>query len=190
MPRPLLRLLVVVHILMPVGAALLIIYLFTQIRNDITPLFENATTTISTATNTLNTELSQLGENFEPLANAVNTSQQALQTVLNFLRSTVFTIIDVVNTINPACSIGRTACIGKSLNVTLPTLIDLSFVDEISTSVNTITTQINNVVTGTTQAVSGYTSLLLAALLLFGAWMVSTWILFFVLLYSRMWRQT
>ena len=189
MLRPIIRLLVIAHILMPLGAALLILQMFAQIRSDVTPLFENASSRITRATDALGTELNALGDNFAPLANAVNATQRALQTILNFLRDTVFTVIDVVNTINPACSIGRVGCIGKSLNVQLPTVIDLTFIDEIGANINTVTSEIDAVVSGTTAAISGYSNLLVLALVLFAAWVVTSGVLFYVMLYSNLWRQ-
>ncbi|MBZ0293620.1 MAG: hypothetical protein K8L99_13720 [Anaerolineae bacterium] len=190
MLRRLLRLFLLAYFLMPAAAGFLVILTFVQIRNDVTPIYESASATISNAANTLNTELSNLGANFAPLASAVNAIRTALQAVLNFLRDTVYTLIDVVNGLNLACSIGGAACIPKSINITLPSLIDLSFINDISNSINQITTQVNQVVSTTTNAISTYTVILVLAVLVFVAWILLTYVLFVIFLYNGLWRST
>lgn len=190
MPRAILRLLLLVYFAMPLVAGLLVVLTFAQIRSDIAPVFETANVAISNATTALSTELHNLGDNFAPLASAVNALRSGLQAVLNFIRGTIYTLIDVVNGINVACSIGRTACIPKSFNIQLPQLIDLSFIDEITASVNDISTQVNTVVTTTTTAIGTYTTMITLALIVFIAWIVLTYILFFLLLYTGLWQRT
>lgn len=149
-----LRLLLVVYFLMPIAAIGLFAQTFVQFRSDAAPVYEAASASITSATNTLNRELSNLGANFAPLANAVNG-----------VRDTIYTLIDVVNGIN------------------------LAFIDNISSQLNTISTQVNSVVTTTTSALTGYMTLIGLAAAVFIAWIVLTYILFFVLLFTGLWRK-
>ena len=190
MLRLIFRLILLAYFVLPILAAVLVIQTFVQFRADVTPIYEAASTSIISATNTLDRELRNLGSNFAPLANAINTTRNALQDVLNFGRGTIYTMIDVLNGLNLACSVGRTACIPKSLNFTLPTLVNLTFLNNISNDLNTISTQVNNVVSTTTTAINAYTSMLTLALIAFIAWIVLTYILFFVFLYTNMWKGT
>ena len=190
MLRTMLRLVLIVYFIMPLVAGFLVIRTFTQIRDDITPIYETASTTISTATNALDAQVQRLGDNFKPLTAALNAIQSTLQTIVNFLRDTVYTVIDVVNGLNVACSVGRHACIPKNLNVHLPTLVDLSFIDDIASNISDITGQVNAVVTTTTTAISGYTSMIILAVVVFVAWMLLTYVLFMISLYSGLWRST
>lgn len=160
-----LRLLLVVYFLMPIAAIGLFAQTFVQFRSDVAPVYEAASASITSATNTLNRELSNLGANFAPLANAVNGVRNALQVVVNFIRDTIYTLIDVVNGIN------------------------LAFIDNISSQLNTISTQVNSVVTTTTSALTGYMTLIGLAAAVFIAWIVLTYILFFVLLFTGLWRK-
>lgn len=183
-----LRLFLLAYFVMPLVAGFLVIRTFVQIRDDLTPIYESASASISAATTTVNNELRNLGNNFAPLADAVNGIRNALQVVVNFLRDTVYTLIDVVNGINLACSIGGAACIPKSINVTLPTLIDLSFINEISAGITDISTQFNSIITTTTTTIGAYTTMLALAVIVFVAWVLLTYLLFFVSLYTGLWR--
>ena len=189
MLRAVLRLFLLVYFVMPLGAGLLVILPFIQIRSDIAPIYESASAAISSATTTLQTELRNLGNNFAPLANAVKAIRAALQVVVNFIRDTIYTLIDVVNGINLACSIGRTACIPKSINVTLPNLVDLSFINNISASINNISTQVNTVITTTTTAIGAYVTMLTLAVIVFIAWIALTYLLFIFFLYTGLWKR-
>jgi hypothetical protein len=190
MLRLILRLFLLAYFVMPVVAGFLVVGTFVQVRNDIAPIFESASATISTATTALENELRNLGNNFRPLVNAVNAIRRALQTIVNFLRDTVYTLIDVVNGINVACSIGRTACIPKSINVTLPTLIDLTFINNISASITDISNEVNTVITTTTTTIGSYVSMLTLAVIMFVAWMLLTYLLFIIFLYTGLWKRT
>lgn len=189
MARGVLRAFLLVYFLMPVATVLFVVLTFVQIRSDIAPIYEAASASITRATHNLNTELSGLSENFRPLADTVNAIRSALQTVINFLRDTVYTVIDVVNGLNLACSIGGAACIPKSLNVTLPTLVDLSFLDDIAANITVITTDLNNVVTTTTSAISAYLAMLLLAVGIFVVWILLSYVLFMVFLYQGLWKN-
>ncbi len=188
MLRTILRLFLLAYFVMPLAAGFLVIRTFVQIRDDLTPIYESAGATISAATTTVNNELRNLGRNFAPLADAINGIRNALQVVVNFLRDTVYTLIDVVNGLNLACSIGGAACIPKSINVTLPTLIDLSFINEISAGITDITTEFNHIITTTTTTIGAYTTMLALAVIVFVAWLLLTYLLFFVFLYTGLWR--
>ncbi len=190
MLRSALRLILLAYFIMPLVAGFLVIRTFTQIRDDITPIYETASTTISTATDALDTQVQRLGDNFKPLTTALNALQSTLQTIVDFLRNTVYTVIDVVNGLNVACSVGRHACIPKNLNVHLPTLVDLSFIDDIASNISAITGQVNTVVTTTTTTISSYTSMIVLAVAVFVGWMLLTYALFIVSLYSGLWRST
>ena len=190
MIRIVLRLFLLAYFVMPIVSGSLVVLTLAQIRNDVTPIVETARTTISDATSALGNELRNLGSNFAPLVNAVNAIRGALQTVINFLRDIVYTLIDVVNGMNLACSIGGAACIPKSLNVTLPTIIDLSFMDRISANITSVTDELNTVVTTTTSAIASYTSMIALAVLVFVAWMLLTYLLFIVFLYTGLWGRT
>ncbi len=183
------RLFLLAYFLMPVVAIILVIQTFLQIRSDVSPIFEAANIAISNAVSALETEARNLGNNFAPLADAVNATRNALQAVLNFLRNTVYTLIDVVNSLNLACSVGGTACIPKSINVTLPTLIDLSFINNISDNISGITSQVNNVITTTTTSINNYASMLMLAVLVFFIWTFLSFILFGVSLYTGLWKR-
>ena len=189
MLRTVLRLFLLAYFVMPLVAGVLVVLTFVQVRDDVTPIYEAASASISRATTALDAELQSLGDHFAPLANAVNAIGRALQTVVNFLRNTVYALIDVVNKLNVACSVGGRACIPKSLNVTLPTLIDLSFVDNISNNITDITTQFNNVITTTTTTISNYATMLALAVIVFVGWMLLTYVLFVVFLYAGLWKR-
>lgn len=190
MLRPVFRLFLLAYFVMPLLAVLLVALTFVQIRNDVTPIFESANAAISSATAALENEVRNLGNNFAPLVTAVNALRAGLQAVVNFIRDTIYTLIDVVNGLNLACSIGRTACIPKSINITLPRLIDLSFINTISANISAITTQVNTVVTTTTTTITSYASMIGLAVVLFVAWMLLTYVLFIVFLYTGLWRAT
>jgi hypothetical protein len=190
MLRPIFRLLLLAYFVMPLLSVFLVVLTLVQIRNDVTPVFEAANAAISSASAALENEVRNLGNSFAPLISAVNALRAGLQAVVNFIRDTVYTLIDVVNSINVACSIGRTACIPKSFNITLPTLIDLSFINNISRNITAITTQVNTVITTTTTTITSYAAMLTLAVMLFVAWMLLTYVLFIVFLYSGLWRRT
>ncbi len=185
-----LRVLLVVYFVLPIAASFLVVQTFAQIHSDVAPVYEAASASITRATSALDHELRNLGANFAPLATAINGIRNALQVVLNFIRDTIYTLIDVVNGINLACSVGGAACIPKSINVTLPTLVDLSFMNDISNHISTISTQVNSVIDTTTTALTSYTTLLALAAIVFVVWIVLTYILFFVFLYTGLWRRT
>src|SRR5262245_26125467 len=146
MLRLIFRLFLVVYLVMPIVAGYLVVRTVTQIRDDVAPIYESANRVISSASTTVDRELRNLGSNFAPLANAVNSIRSGLQTVSSFIRDTVYTIIDVVNALNPACNFARTGCISKSFSISIPNLIDFSFLNTISANLNDITTQVNRVV--------------------------------------------
>ncbi len=187
--RLIFRLFLLVYFVMPIVAGVLIIQTFAQVRSDVTPAYETARATITNATNTLDDIVRDLDEEVEPLVTSVNAARTALQRVLNFIQGTVYTLIDVVNGLNVACSIGGTACIPKSINLTLPAIVDLSFVSDISTNITAITTQVNSVVTTTTTAIASYMTMLTLAVGVLVAWIVLTFLLFVAALYSGLWKQ-
>lgn len=186
--RLILRVFLLVYFVMPIVALLLIGQVFIQFQNDVAPVYEAASTHIMNASTVLENELLRLGQNFAPLESAITAIRNALQAILNFVRDTIYTIIDVVNSINLACSIGGAACIPKAINLTLPPLVDLSFIDNISAQVSTISSQMYNVVNTTTAAINTYTTLLTLAIIVFVAWMLLTVILFYVALIRGLWR--
>ncbi len=188
MVRLLFRLILIAYFVMPLAAGGLVVGTFVQVRSDVAPVVDAATASISRATTALDNELSDLGSHFQPLVNAVNAIQRALQTVINFLRDTVYTLIDVVNGLNLACSVGRAACIPKSLNVTLPRVIDLSFIDNIAAEISNITTPLNQAITVTTSTLTSYASIIVLAVAVFMVWMALTWVLFVVMLYRGLWK--
>ena len=186
--RLILRLFLLIYFVMPVLALLLIGQIFIQFQNDVAPIYEAASTRIMDASTVLENELMSLGRNFAPLENAIIAIRNALQTLLNFVRDTIYTIIDVVNGINLACSVGGAACIPKSINLTLPPLVDLSFIDNISTQVSTISSEMYAVIETTSAAVTSYTTLLIVALGVFILWMILSFILFYAMLYRGLVR--
>lgn len=189
MLRTVFRLFLVGYFLMPIVAIGLFVMTFVQIQNDVTPIYRSASTVITNATSVLDQQVQNLGKSLAPLARTVNGIRSALQSVINFLRDTLYTLIDVVNGLNLACSVGNTACIPKALKVTLPTLVDLSFVDTISHNISNITTQINTVVSATTTAINTYVTLLVMGVGVLVIWVVLTYILFFVTLYFGLWKR-
>ena len=186
--RLILRLFLLIYFVMPVLALLLIGQIFIQFQNDVAPVYEAASTRIMDASTVLENELMSLGRNFAPLENAIIAIRNALQTLLNFVRDTIYTIIDVVNGINLACSVGGAACIPKSINLTLPPLVDLSFIDNISTQVSTISSEMYAVIETTSAAVTSYTTLLIVALGVFILWIILSFILFYAMLYRGLVR--
>lgn len=188
--RLIFRLFLIFYFLMPLISLGLIGLTFVQVRGDLLPIYESASATITRATDAVETELQNLGRNFEPLVNAVNSIRDALQTVVTFVRNTIFTLIDVVNSLNPVCNFGGVACIGKSFNVTLPTLINFSFIDNLSASFGEISSSLDTMINRTTEALTAYTTLLVLAGVVFVAWVLLSYLLFFVLLYTGLWRKT
>ena len=186
--RLIFRLFLLAYFVMPIVAGLLLVQAFTQIRNDVTPIYDAASTSISNASTTLENEVRNLRSSFAPLETAISTIRNALQAVLVFIRDTIYTVIDVVNSINVACSIARAACIPKAFSITLPALVDLSFLETISNQITIISTQVNTVVTTTTTAIDSYATMLTLAVTVFIAWMLLTYLLFFVSLYRGLWR--
>lgn len=187
--RLIFRAFLIFYFLMPLIALGLIALTFVQVRGDLLPIYESASTTIASASSAIEEELQGLGRNFEPLVNAVNTIRDALQTVVTFVRNTIFTLIDVVNGLNPICNFGGIACIGKSFDVTLPQLIDFSFIDKLSASFGEISSSLDTLVNRTTEALSTYTTLLVLAGVVFAAWVLLSYLLFFALLYTGLWRK-
>jgi methyl-accepting chemotaxis protein len=187
--RFVIRLFLLAYLVLPVVAGFLLIQTFAQIRDTVTPIFQTASTNISSATATLNQELTSLGSNFAPLAAAVNAARSALQQVLNFIQGTIYTLIDVVNSLNATCSVANVGCIPKSINMTLPSVVNLTFLNNISTSVSTISTEVNTVVNTTTTAINSYTTMLNLIIVLFVGWIVLTYILVFIALYKGLWQR-
>lgn len=187
--RLIFRLFLIFYFLMPLISLGLIGLTFVQVRGDLLPIYESASATITRATGAVETELQNLGRNFEPLVNAVNSIRDALQAVVTFIRNTIFTLIDVVNSLNPVCNFGGVACIGKSFNITLPTLINFSFIDNLSASFGEISSSLDTMINRTTEALTTYTTLLVLAGVVFVAWVLLSYLLFFVLLYTGLWRK-
>lgn len=187
--RLVLRLFLLAYFLMPLIAGGLIVFTVLQVRDDLVNVYETASERISDATSGLTSELRDLGSKFQPLVNAVNSVRSALVTVRNFLQNTVFTIIDVVNNINVACSVGGQACIPKSFNLTIPALINLSFIDNISDHITEITDEVSTVVSTTTGALTSYATLLLLAVGVFIAWTLVSGVLFYAVIYKSLWQM-
>jgi hypothetical protein len=97
-------------------------------------------------------------------------------------------LIDVVNNINVACSIGGRACIAKSFNLTIPALLDLSFIDNISGHITEITDEVSAVVSTTTRTITDYAVMLALAVALVVVWMLLSSVLFYVVIYTSLWR--
>lgn len=188
MLRLVFRLFLLVYFVLPLLAGFLVVQTLLQFRDDVTPVFDAASSAIASASATLEREVRNLRSSFAPLEVAIRVIRDALQALLTFIRDTIYTLIDVVNTINPACSAFRTACIGKAIHITLPQLVDLAFLTTISTQITTISTQINTVVTTTTSAIHTYATLLTLAGVGFGVWGLLTLILFYVTLLRGLWR--
>lgn len=183
------RLLLLIYFLMPVIAGVLAVQVVAQIRDDVTPIYESASNRINSAAAILEDEVADLGSNFAPLVNAVNSLRSGLQTVLNFIRNTIYTVIDVVNDLNLACSVGGVSCIAKSINLTLPQIINLNFINTISNQITTITGEVSSVVDTTSSAINGYLSTLTLIVIIFVVWIVLGYILFFVAL-TRLWGRS
>lgn len=189
MLRVVFRLFLVVYFLMPIMAIGLFIVTFVQMQNDVAPVYQSASTAITTATSALNAEVGDLRDSLAPLERTVNDLRAALQTIISFLRDTLYKVIDAVNELNPVCKFGGSACIPKALDVALPTLVDFSFVDRITTNINTITTQVNTVVTTMTTAITTYSAMFVLGAIILGGWLVLTYLLFFVMLYFGLWKR-
>lgn len=186
--RFILRIMLLFYFIMPFAAGFLLIQTFAEIRDDLSPIYNTASTTISNAAEDLEDGLTALSNGFQPLVNAVNSIRSVLQSVVNFLRGTVFTIIDVVNNLNPTCNFAGVACISKNFNPTIPNIVNLSFLEDISDSVSSISTQMSNVVNATTGALNAYMTTLTMAVVVFMLWIVLTGILFYVSIYKNLWQ--
>jgi hypothetical protein len=189
MLRLLFRVFLLIYLVMPIVAGFLVVRTVTQIRDDVAPIYETANTVISRASTAVDRELRNLGNNFAPLVNAVNSIRNAVQSVATFIQNTVYTIIDVLNA-NPACKITNIGCIPKSFSISLPNLIDLSFLNTISVNLTDITTQVNRVVSTTTTSINSYVTMLTLAVVLLVAWIILSHLLIVRLLFVGLWSQT
>ncbi|QPC82665.1 hypothetical protein G4Y79_23755 [Phototrophicus methaneseepsis] len=183
-----LRFLLIAYFLMPLVALGLVIFCFWQIQSDVAPVFETANQSITTAADAVQREVSDLGENFEPLVDAVNDTRNAVNAIISFFRNTLNAVIAEVN---KSCFWnGASGCGWSGLPpISLPPLVDLSFIDRIGTNLTTITSQLDTVMTTVTTSVSVYMNLLILAVIVIIVWLILSYLLFFVSLYMGLWQR-
>lgn len=179
MLRLLFRLFLIAYGVLPLIAVVLLIMTVRNVQSELTPVYEAASTRITNATDDLRDELRQLRAGFQPLVNAVNSLRSALSTVNNFIRNSVNAVIDwVSDTTFGVINIPRFG------GITLPSVVNLQFIDNISDSVDEIGDQVSIVVDSTTSTVVTQLEMLTLALIIFGVWVALGPVIMLILVFS------
>lgn len=180
-----LRLLLLVYFLMPLISIGILFFMVQQAYSTVEPVVTNATTAISDAAETVEDELSDLGDNFQPLVNTVNATRNALDTVIGFVRGT---INGLINTVEDICDwIPGISCNWNGLPpINLPSLVDLSFLDRIGNSITSIADNVNAVTTTLTSTIATYQLMILASFGILVLWVILSYFLVNIAIYRSL----
>lgn len=182
-----LRGLLLIYFLLPLISVGIMLLLVQQIYADVEPVFTTATTAISSAADTVEEELGDLEDNFQPLVNAVNSIRNALSTVINFLRNTVNTVINwAENACNVASPFSNPCNWSGIPAINLPNIVDLSFLEDIGDAISSIATNINNLTSTITTTFATYQLMIWAAFGVLALWVVLSYILINIAIYRSL----
>ena len=182
--RTLIRIFLIGYIVAPVVAVALLIGTVRDIGDELSPLYDSANRAITTAADDLQTQVQNLRQSFQPLVDAVNALRSGLNSVAGFISDSVNAVIGWV----------RTASFGaidmpRFRGITIPALVDLSFLNGIADNLNAISTEVSAVVSGTANAVSSGLSALVLVIVVFVGWVALSFILFYVQMFTGLWGK-
>ena len=181
-----LRAFLLLYFLLPLIAIGIMLLLVRQVYADVEPVVTSATTAISSAAETVETELGDLAGNFQPLVSAVNTMRNALNTVVSFLRNTVNVVINAVEDICNLPIIPGSCNWGGIGQINIPPLVDLSFLNTIGDAVSNIADNISNITNTLTTTFATYQLMIWAAFGVLALSVVLTYILVNIAIYRSL----
>lgn len=184
MVRTIIRIFLISYFVVPMVAVVYLIGTVRTIGEELSPLYDSASRAITTAGEELQDEVQNLQRRFQPLVNTVNSIRSGLDTIAGFISDSVNTVIGWVR----SASFGSID-IPRFRGITIPALVDLSFLNDIADNFNTISTQVSSVVSGTANAVSSSLSALILVIVVFIGWMLVSYILFFVQTFVTLWGK-
>ncbi len=179
MLRLLFRLLLIAYGLLPLIAVVLLISTVRTVQSELAPVYETASDRITDATDDLRDELRDLRAGFQPMVNSVNSLRSALSTVNTFISNSVNGVIDWV-----ADTTFDVIRFPRFNGISLPSVVNLTFIDDISDSVDEIGDQVGVVVDTTSDTVMTQLNTLTLALLFFGVWVVLGPVLMLILVFT------
>lgn len=184
MLRTLFRIILVIYFAVPVIALVFLVGTVQGIGSELSPLYESASQRISTAAESLQTEIQNIRQRFQPLVNAVNTLRSGLNSIAGFINNSVNAVIGWIRD----ASFG-TVNLPRFQGITIPALVDLSFLDEIANDVNAISTEVTAIASGTVNAVTSSLSALILVVVVLVLWMIVAYILFIIQTFVGLWGR-
>lgn len=179
MLRLLFRLLLIAYALLPLIAVVLLFNSVRAVQSQLAPVYETASERITNATDDLRGELRDLRAGFQPMVNSVNSLRSALSSVNTFINNSVNGVIDWVAefTLN-------VVRFPRFSGLSLPSVVNLSFIDDISDSVDEIGDEVGSVIDTTGATVMAQLDMLTWALLILAVWVVLGPVLMLILVLS------
>lgn len=179
MLRLLFRLFLIAYALLPLVAVVLLISSVRAVQSELTPVYETASERINEATEDLRTELRQLRSGFQPMVNTVNSLRSAISSINSF----------IVNSVNGVIGWLDDFTLGvfdfpRFNSPTLPSIVNLSFIDDIADHVDEIGDQVETVVETTSSTVTTQLDTLTLALIVLAVWVVLGPVLMLILVFS------
>ena len=169
MLRLLFRLLLIAYGLLPLIAVVLLISTVRTVQSELAPVYETASDRITDATDDLRDELRDLRAGFQPMVSTVNTFiSNSVNGVIDWVADTTFDVIRFP----------------RFNGISLPSVVNLTFIDDISDSVDEIGDQVGVVVDTTSDTVMTQLNTLTLALLFFGVWVVLGPVLMLILVFT------
>lgn len=182
--RTIIRILLIGYFVAPVVALAFLIGTIQDMGNQLSPLYESASREISAAAANLQVEFQGLQGSFQPLVNAVNTLRSGLNSIAGFINDSVNAVIGWLRSFTfGAINLPRFQ------GITIPALVDLSFLNEIAEDLSNIGTQVSTVVTGTGNAVAASLSALVLVVVVLILWMIVAYILFIFQTFVGLWGR-
>jgi len=179
MLRLLFRLLLIAYALLPLIAVALLISSVRTVQSELAPVYETASDRISDATDDLRDELRDLRAGFQPMVNSVNSLRSALSTVNTFINNSVNGVIDWV-----ADTTFDVITFPRFNGISLPSVVNIGFIDDISDSVDEIGEEVETVIDTTGDTVMTQLNTLTTALIILAAWVVLGPVLMLILVLS------
>jgi archaellum component FlaC len=179
MLRLLFRLFLIAYGVLPLIAVVLLIMTVRNVQSELTPVYEAAGQNITDATDDLRDELRQLRAGFQPMVNTVNSLRSALSTINNFINNSVNDAIDWIDDFTLGVF-----DFPRFNGITLPPVVNLQFIDNISDSVDDIGDQVSTLVETTSNTVVTQMEMLTLALIIFGVWVALGPVIMLILVFS------
>lgn len=173
------RLLLIAYAVLPLIAVVLLLNSVRTVQSQLAPVYETASERISDASDDLRDELRDLRAGFQPMVNSVNSLRSALSTVNSFINNSVNGVIDWV-----ADTTFDVVRFPRFNGISLPAVVNLSFIDDISDHVDAIGDEVGSVIDTTGAAVTAQLDALTWALLILAAWVVLGPVLMLILVLS------